>query len=42
MSVGTAFLLLMAERRPTLAGFRGCNGITPGDGFYFNHMALQS
>lgn len=32
----------MAEREPALAGFRCCHGITPGDGFYFNHMALQS
>lgn len=32
----------MAERELALAGFRCCQGITSGDGFYFNHMALQS
>lgn len=32
----------MAEREPALAGSRCCHGITPCDGFYFNHMVLQS
>ncbi len=32
----------MAEREPALAGFHCCHRITPGDGIYFNHMALQS
>ena len=32
----------MTEREPALTGFRCCHGITPGDGFYFNHMYFNN
>ena len=32
----------MAEREPALAGSRCCHGITPCDGFYFNHMYFNN